>query len=521
MPGFLTRLFGSANERTLRRLWPVVEEVNGLEESFRALPDEAFPEKTAGFRQRLAGVEAEDAAAALEEILPEAFAAVREASRRTIGLRHFDVQLLGGIVLHEGKIAEMKTGEGKTLVATLPLYLNALVAKGAHLVTVNDYLARRDVQWMGPIYQFLGLTVASIIHDASFQFDPAYIPKDYRFLHLRPIDRRDAYRGDITYGTNNEFGFDYLRDNMKFSLDEYVQRELHYAIVDAVDNILIDEATTPVLISGPAEESTDKYYVVDRIIPRLRKDTDYTIDEKHRSATLTEEGIAKCERLLGVSNLYDPSQIDMLHHVTQALKAHTLFKRDVDYVVKDGEVLIVDEFTGRIMPGRRWSDGLHQAVEAKEGVKIERENQTLATITIQNHFRLYEKLSGMTGTAETEAAEFHSTYKLDVIVIPTHMPMVRKDNSDVIYRTLPEKWDAVVDEIKDLYEKGQPVLVGTVSVENSELIARKLQRIGVPHNVLNAKYHEREAEIVAQAGRKGMVTIATSMAGRGTDILLG
>src|SRR5881296_2968423 len=516
MPNFLTRIFGSANERTLRRLWPIVEEINALEEQFQALPPEAFPAKTAEFRERLA-----DEEVALDDILPEAFAAVREASRRTIGLRHFDVQLLGGIVLHEGKIAEMKTGEGKTLVATLPLYLNALVAKGAHLVTVNDYLARRDVQWMGPIYHYLGLSVASIIHDRSFLFDPAFIPKDYRYLHLRDVERRAAYRADITYGTNNEFGFDYLRDNMKFSLDEYVQRELHYGIVDEVDNILIDEARTPLIISGPAEESTDKYYVVDRIIPRLRKDTDYTIDEKHRSAMLTEEGIAKCERLLGVSNLYDPSQIDMLHHVTQALKAHTLFKRDVDYVVKDGEVLIVDEFTGRLMPGRRWSDGLHQAVEAKEGVKVERENQTLATITLQNYFRLYEKLSGMTGTAETEAAEFHSTYKLDVIVIPTHMPMVRKDNPDVIYRTLPEKWDAVVEEIKERYENGQPVLVGTVSVENSELISRRLQRVSVPHNVLNAKYHEREAEIVAQAGRKGAITIATNMAGRGTDILLG
>ena len=521
MPGFLTRLFGSANERTLRRLWPVVEEVNGLEESFRALPDEAFPEKTAGFRQRLAGVEAEDAAAALEEILPEAFAAVREASRRTIGLRHFDVQLLGGIVLHEGKIAEMKTGEGKTLVATLPLYLNALVAKGAHLVTVNDYLARRDVQWMGPIYQFLGLTVASIIHDASFQFDLAYIPKDYRFLHLRPIDRRDAYRADITYGTNNEFGFDYLRDNMKFSLDEYVQRELHYAIVDEVDNILIDEARTPLIISGPAEESTDKYYVVDRIIPRLRKDTDYTIDEKHRSATLTEEGIAKCERLLGVSNLYDPSQIDMLHHVTQALKAHTLFKRDVDYVVKDGEVIIVDEFTGRLMPGRRWSDGLHQAVEAKERVRIERENQTLATITIQNYFRMYAKLGGMTGTADTEAVEFKNIYKLDVVVMPPNKPMRRTDLPDVVYKSEREKFAAVVEEIKECHEKGQPVLVGTTSVEKSERVSKLLKKDGVKHNVLNAINHEAEANIIAQAGRFQQVTIATNMAGRGTDILLG
>src|SRR5213080_462948 len=521
MPGFLTRLFGSANERTLRRLWPVVEEVNGLEESFRALPDEAFPEKTAGFRQRLAGVEAEDAAATLEEILPEAFAAVREASRRTIGLRHFDVQLLGGIVLHEGRIAEMKTGEGKTLVATLPLYLNALRGKGSHLVTVNDYLARRDVQWMGPIYSFLGLTVTSIIHDASFQFDLTYIPKDYRFLNLRPIERRDAYRGDITYGTNNEFGFDYLRDNMKFSLDEYVQRELQYAIVDEVDNILIDEARTPLIISGPAEESTDKYFVVDRIIPKLRKEVDYTIDEKHRSAMLTEEGVAKCERLLGVGNLYDPSQIDTLHHVTQALKAHTLFKRDVDYVVKDGEVIIVDEFTGRLMPGRRWSDGLHQAVEAKERVRIERENQTLATITIQNYFRMYAKLAGMTGTADTEAVEFKKIYKLDVVVMPPNKPMHRVDHPDVVYKSEREKFDAVVEEIKECHAKGQPVLVGTTSVEKSERVSKLLKKDGVKHNVLNAINHEAEANIIAQAGRFQQVTIATNMAGRGTDILLG
>ncbi|HYV56956.1 MAG TPA: hypothetical protein VE911_05405, partial [Candidatus Nitrosopolaris sp.] len=437
MPSLLTRVFGSANERTLRRLWPIVEEMNGLEADLQALPPEAFPARTAELRQRLAAEET-----TLDEILPEAFALVREASRRTIGLRHFDVQAIGGLVLHQGKISEMKTGEGKTLVATLPLYLNALEGKGAHLVTVNDYLARRDVQWMGPIYDYLGLSIASIIHDASFQFDPTYIPKDYRFLHLRPIERRDAYRTDITYGTNNEFGFDYLRDNMKFSLEEYAQRDLHYAIVDEVDNILIDEARTPLIISGPAEESTDKYYVVDRIIPRLRKDTDYTIDEKHRSATLTEEGIAKCERLLGVSNLYDPSQIDMLHHVNQALKAHTLFKRDVDYVVKDGEVLIVDEFTGRLMPGRRWSDGLHQAVEAKEGVRIERENQTLATITIQNYFRMYGKLAGMTGTADTEAVEFKNTYKLDVAVIPPNKPTARTDNADVVYLSEREKFDA-------------------------------------------------------------------------------
>src|SRR5499426_148997 len=366
MPSFLTRIFGSANERTLRRLWPIVQEINDLEKTYEALPPEAFPQKTAEWKERLASEEA-----SLDDVLPEAFALVREASRRTIGLRHFDSQLLGGIVLHQGKIAEMKTGEGKTLVATLPLYLNALLGRGAHLITVNDYLARRDVQWMGPIYYALGLSVASIVHDTSFLFDPLYLVKDYRFLNLRPIDRKQAYSADITYGTNNEFGFDYLRDNMKFSLDDYAQRELHFVIVDEVDNILIDEARTFLIISGPAEESSEKYYHVNRIIPRLTKETDYTIDEKHKNVTLTEEGIAKCERLLGVANLYDPSQIDSLHHVQQALRAHTLFKRDVDYIVKDGEVIIVDEFTGRLMPGRRWSDGLHQAVEAKEGVRIE------------------------------------------------------------------------------------------------------------------------------------------------------
>src|SRR5438309_699388 len=516
MPSFLTRVFGSANERPLKRLGRIVHDVGDLEAKRRELPAEAFPEKTAELKQRLAAEEV-----TLDDLLPEAFAYVREAARRTIGLRHFDVQCLGGIVLHQGKIAEMKTGEGKTLVATLPLYLNALEGKGAHLVTVNDYLARRDVQWMGPVFHYLGLSVASIIHDRSFLFDPAFIPKDYRYLHLRDVERRAAYRADITYGTNNEFGFDYLRDNMKFSLDEYVQRELHYAIVDEVDNILIDEARTPLIISGPAEESTDKYYVVDRIIPRLRKDTDYTIDEKHRSATLTEEGIAKCERLLGVSNLYDPSQIDMLHHVTQALKAHTLFKRDVDYVVKDGEVLIVDEFTGRLMPGRRWSDGLHQSIEAKEDVKIERENQTLATITFQNYFRMYKKLAGMTGTAETEAPEFEKIYKLEVMVIPTNREMRRIENADTVFRTEKEKYFAVADEIQRLNQTGQPVLVGTTSIEKSERLSELLKKKGVKHVVLNAKYHEREAEIVAQAGRKKAVTIATNMAGRGTDILLG
>jgi preprotein translocase SecA subunit len=516
MPNVLTRLFGSANERTLKRLWPVVEEVNALEAKLAELPAEAFPERTAEIKEELAKEEH-----TLDEVLPEAFAMVREASRRTIGLRHFDVQVLGGLVLHQGRIAEMKTGEGKTLVATLPLYLNALEGKGAHLITVNDYLARRDVQWMGPIYQFLGLRTSSIIHEASFEFDAAHITKDYRLLHLRPIERRDAYRADITYGTNNEFGFDYLRDNMKFALDDYVQRELHYAIVDEVDNILIDEARTPLIISGPAEESTDKYFVVDRIIPRLKKDVDYAIDEKHRSVTLAEEGIAKCERLLGVANLYDPSQIDMLHHVTQALKAHTLFKRDVDYVVKDGEVIIVDEFTGRLMPGRRWSDGLHQAVEAKEGARIERENQTLATITIQNYFRMYKKLAGMTGTADTEAVEFKKIYKLDVAVMPPNKTMRRTDHPDVVYKSEREKFTAVVQEIKDCHEKGQPVLVGTTSVEKSEHVSKLLKKAGVRHNVLNAINHEAEANIIAQAGRHAQVTIATNMAGRGTDILLG
>jgi preprotein translocase SecA subunit len=516
MPGLLTRVFGSANERMLKRLWPIVEEIGELEAKFREMPAEAFPEKTAELRARLA-----DEEVTLDDVLPEAFAAVREASRRTIGLRHFDVQCLGGMVLHQGRIAEMKTGEGKTLVATLPLYLNALTGKGAHLVTVNDYLARRDVQWMGPIYSYLGLTTASIIHDASFQFDLTYIPKDYRFLHLRPVERREAYRADITYGTNNEFGFDYLRDNMKFALEEYVQRELNFGIVDEVDNILIDEARTPLIISGPAEESTDRYFQVDRIIPKLRRDTDYTIDEKHRSATLTEEGVSKCERLLGVANLYDPSQIDTLHHVTQALKAYTLFKRDVDYVVKDGEVIIVDEFTGRLMPGRRWSDGLHQAVEAKERVRIERENQTLATITIQNYFRMYAKLAGMTGTADTEAVEFKNIYKLDVVVIPPNKTNKRTDLPDVVYKSEREKFNAVVEEIKECHAKGQPVLVGTTSVEKSERVSKLLKKDGIRHNVLNAINHEAEANIIAQAGRFEQVTIATNMAGRGTDILLG
>jgi preprotein translocase subunit SecA len=518
---FLTKIFGSNNQRFLKSIQPFVEKINSLEPSLKALSDDQLRARTAEFKERvkLAVGDVKDKderkrreQAILDEILPEAFATVREASVRTTGMRHFDVQMIGGIVLHKGMIAEMRTGEGKTLVSTLPAYLNALIGRGGvHVVTVNDYLASRDAEWMGHIHRFLGLEVGCIQND------------------MDDFERQAAYAADITYGTNNEFGFDYLRDNMKFDLATCVQRGHYFAVVDEVDSILIDEARTPLIISGPSDEATDKYSNADAIIPHLKrgediegkKTGDYVVDEKAHTAVLTEEGVEKAERLLGVGNLYDPSNMELLHCVEQALKAHTLYRLDHQYVVQDGEVIIVDDFTGRLMKGRRWSDGLHQAVEAKEGVVIEKENQTLATITLQNYFRLYEKLSGMTGTAETEAAEFHSTYKLEVIVIPTHMPMVRTDFSDVIYRTLPEKWDAVIEEIKECYTKGQPALVGTVSVENSELIARRLVKEGVPHNVLNAKYHEREAEIVAQAGRKGSVTIATNMAGRGTDILLG
>jgi preprotein translocase subunit SecA len=518
---FLTKLFGSNNQRYLKSIQPIINRINELEPSVKKLSDDELRARTAEFKERVArGVadarDPEDRKRRereiLDELLPEAFATVREASVRSTGMRHFDVQLIGGLVLHQGKIAEMRTGEGKTLVATLPAYLNALTGRGGvHVITVNDYLASRDAEWMGQIHRFLGLEVGCIQND------------------MDDFERQAAYAADITYGTNNEFGFDYLRDNMKFDLATCVQRGHYFAIVDEVDSILIDEARTPLIISGASDEATDKYYKADAIIPQLKKGEevdgkktgDYVVDEKQHTAVLTEDGVDKAERLLGVGNLYDPSNMELLHCVEQALKAHTLYKLDHQYVVQEGEVIIVDDFTGRLMKGRRWSDGLHQAVEAKEGVKIEKENQTLATITLQNYFRLYEKLSGMTGTAETEAAEFHSTYKLDVIIIPTNQPMVRKDAPDSIYRTLPEKWDAVVEEIKECNEKGQPTLVGTVSVENSELIARRLQKIGVPHNVLNAKYHEREAEIIAQAGRKGAVTIATNMAGRGTDILLG
>ncbi|WP_243371443.1 preprotein translocase subunit SecA [Geotalea sp. SG265] len=511
----IKKIVGSKNERELKRLWPVVEQINNLEQSISKLSDEQLRNKTAEFKERYGRGET------LDSLLPEAFAVCREAGKRVLGMRHFDVQLIGGMVLHQGKIAEMKTGEGKTLVATLPSYLNAITGKGVHVVTVNDYLARRDSEWMGRIHNFLGLTVGVIIHG------------------LDDDERREAYNADITYGTNNEFGFDYLRDNMKFALEDYVQRDFHFAIVDEVDSILIDEARTPLIISGPTEDSTDKYYIIDRIIPLLKKGEvieeeantlsgkrkrytgDFTVDEKAKSATLTEEGVLKVEKLLKIENLYDPRDIETLHHVNQALRAHALFKRDVDYVVKEGEVIIVDEFTGRLMPGRRWSDGLHQAIEAKEGVKIENENQTLATITFQNYFRMYEKLSGMTGTADTEAEEFHKIYKLDVTVIPTNRPLLRPDFPDVIYKTEREKFNAVIEEVKELHAKGQPVLVGTISIEKSEELAELLRRQGIPHFVLNAKQHEKEAEIVAQAGRKGMVTIATNMAGRGTDILLG
>jgi preprotein translocase subunit SecA len=527
----LKKIFGTKHERDVKGLLPRVAAINALEPELQHLDDAALRAKTDELRSRL-----EDEAE-VDELLEEAFAVCREAARRTLGMRHFDVQLIGGMILHRGTIAEMATGEGKTLVATLPAYLNALTGKGVHIVTVNDYLAKRDAQWMGPLYQALGLSVGVIQHEASFLYDPAYVTSDIRMTALRPCTRQEAYRADLTYGTNNEFGFDYLRDNMRFTLDELVQRELNYAIVDEVDSILIDEARTPLIISGPAEESTDLYYKIDRIIPKLKraativegklseiemeKEGDYIVDEKSKAVALTEQGIASCERLLNVDNLYDPRNIDQLHHVQQALRAHALFRRDVDYMLKDGEVIIVDEFTGRLMPGRRWSDGLHQAVEAKEGVRIERENQTLATITFQNYFRMYAKLAGMTGTAETEAEEFAKIYKLDVTVIPTNRSLVRVNLADVVYKTEREKFEAVTKDIIERTAKGQPVLVGTVSIEKSERLAALLKRRGVRHEVLNAKYHEREAEIVAQAGRAGAVTIATNMAGRGTDILLG
>jgi preprotein translocase subunit SecA len=493
----LKKIVGTKNDRELKRLAILLDEVNNYEPEMMSLSDAELRSKTSYFKGKLLN------GFTLDDILTEAFAVAREASRRVLLMRPFEAQVLGGIVLHEGKIAEMKTGEGKTLAATMPLYLNALEGKGSHVVTVNDYLANRDAEWMGPIYNFLGLSVGVIVHG------------------MDDDERREAYHADITYGTNNEFGFDYLRDNMKFSLDDYVQREFNYAIVDEVDSILIDEARTPLIISGQSEESTDKYYKINQLIPRLSKDQHYSIDEKSRTVVLTEEGVARVEELLNVQNLYEPCNIETLHHVNQALRAHTMFKRDVDYLVKDGQVIIVDEFTGRVMPGRRYSDGLHQALEAKEKVKIENENQTLASITFQNYFRMYKKLSGMTGTADTEAEEFKKIYNLEVLVIPTNMPMIRKDNNDLIYKTEKEKVKAVIEEVKALNKVKRPVLIGTISIEKSELLSSYLTRAGVKHHVLNAKNHEREAEIVAQAGQPGMVTISTNMAGRGTDIKLG
>ncbi len=512
----LNFIFGSKNDREIKGLLPIVQRINALESDLIPLSDQALADKTQTFRKRVAAGET------LDDILPEAFAVCRELSRRKLNMRHFDVQLIGGMILHKGRISEMKTGEGKTLVATLPIYLNALEGKGAHLVTVNDYLAKRDAQWMGQLYHALGLSTGVIQHDASFIYDPTYDAADKRLQHLRPCTRYEAYRADITYGTNNEYGFDYLRDNLVVTaLDQCVQRDLNFAIVDEVDSILIDEARTPLIISGPTDQSTDLYYRINAIIPQLKPEHDYTIEEKTKTAALTEEGNVRVEKLLGVDNLYDPDNMDLVHHVVKALQAYALYKRDVDYVVKDGEVIIVDEFTGRLMPGRRWSDGLHQAVEAKEGVKIANENQTLASVTFQNYFRMYKKLGGMTGTADTEAAEFAKIYNLDVNVVPTNRKMIRLDYADVVYRTEKEKFAAIVEEIKDCHQRGQPVLVGTISIEKSERIAGMLSRNGIKHNVLNAKQHEREAEIVAQAGRKGAVTIATNMAGRGTDILLG
>jgi preprotein translocase subunit SecA len=514
MPSFVRKIVGSHNDRVLKRILPLVERINRLEAGLVPLSDADLRARTAAFRQRV------DNGEPLDDLLPEAFATVREGAKRVLGQRHFDVQLIGGVVLHRGIIAEMRTGEGKTLVATLPSYLNALTGRGVHVVTVNDYLARRDAEWMGELHRFLGLSVGVIVHDLS------------------DAQRREAYGSDIAYATNNELGFDYLRDNMKFTVSQCAQRELHYAIVDEVDSILIDEARTPLIISGPSEQNTQLYAVVNRVIPRLHagekgdrntgveETGDFWIDEKAHSATLTEEGVHKVEKMLGVENLYDPQMIPVLHAVNQALVAHSLKKRDVDYVVKVGEsgkkeVIIVDEFTGRLMEGRRWSDGLHQAVEAKEGIEVRSENQTLASVTFQNFFRLYEKLAGMTGTADTEAPEFAKIYDLDVLVIPTNKPMIRDDKPDVVFKTRREKFNAVIEEIEARNETGQPVLVGTISIETSEMLARKLKRQGIAHNVLNAKQHEREAEIVAQAGRQGAVTISTNMAGRGTDIVLG
>ncbi|MDP8984760.1 MAG: preprotein translocase subunit SecA [Pseudomonadota bacterium] len=527
--GLLTKVVGDPNERVLSKLRPIVEKINALEPDLKALGDEQLRGRTAELKKRL------DKGQTLDDVLPEAFAAVRESARRSVGMRHFDVQLIGGMVLHQGKIAEMRTGEGKTLVATLPLYLNALTGNGVHLITPNDYLSKVGVQWMGPVYHALGVSVGVIQHESAFLFDPLYTHPDPRFHHLRPVGhRREAYAADITYGTNNEFGFDYLRDNLAFRLEDRTQRKLSFAIIDEVDSILIDEARTPLIISGPAEESTELYIKVNTLIPRLVKQKeengpgDYAVDEKTKQATLTEDGHQKVEELmaeLGLlregESLYDATNIRLMHHLNAALRAHALYKRDVEYIVRQGEVIIVDEFTGRTMQGRRWSDGLHQAVEAKEGVKVREENQTVASITFQNFFRLYSKLSGMTGTADTEAFEFQQIYGLEVVVIPTHKPMIRKDKSDLVFLSEQDKFQAILEDIEDCVKRGQPVLVGTTSIETSERLAKLLSGAKIPHEVLNAKQHEREAHIVAEAGRPGAITIATNMAGRGTDIVLG
>ncbi len=524
---FLTKIFGDPNARYVGKLWPIVRQVNALEEAVTKLSDDELKAKTMSFKERLAGGEA-----TLDELLPEAFAMVRETAKRVLGQRHYDVQLLGGVVLHRGAIAEMRTGEGKTLVATAPAYLNALMGKGVHVVTVNDYLARRDATWMGRVYHALGLTTACLTHDGAHIFDPEYKSKeadekneiaaykvDQEFL--RPVSRQEAYAADITYGTNNEFGFDYLRDNMAATLATMVQREPHYAIIDEVDSILIDEARTPLIISAQAEESADLYYKFAKIAATLVENTDYNVDEKMRAATFTEAGVTKVEQALGIANLYAEAGSTLVRHAEAALKARTLFRLDREYVVREGEVIIVDEFTGRLMPGRRWSEGLHQAVEAKEGLKIENESQTLATVTLQNFFRMFPKMAGMTGTAITEAEEFHKIYKLEVVSVPTHRNNVRKDLVDRVYKNEIAKFTAAVGEIKARHEKGQPVLVGTISIEKNEVISELLTRAGVPHEVLNAKNHEREAAIIAQAGKLGGVTVATNMAGRGVDIILG
>ena len=514
----ILNLFGDANEKVIKAMRPTIEKIGSYEPELQKLSDEELKNKTAEYKERLTKGET------LDDLLPEAFATIREASRRILNQRHFDVQLVGGIVLHRGQIAEMKTGEGKTLVATLPLYLNALAGKGVHLITVNDYLSRLGAGWMAPVFYALGLTTGVIVHENAYMYDPEYIDEDQfdvRLQHFKKIPRREAYNCDITYGTNNEFGFDYLRDNMVYTLDQAVQRPLHYAIVDEIDSILIDEARTPLIISASAEESTDKYSKFAQIVQHLTEDDDYNVDEKMRAATLTEGGINKVEKILGLGNIYVEGGVKEVHHLEQALKARVLFKRDKDYVVKDGEIIIVDEFTGRLMPGRRYSEGLHQAIEAKEGVKVQKESQTMATITFQNLFRLYEKLSGMTGTAATEAEEFHKIYKLDTIVIPTNKPNVRKDLNDLIYGTEMDKFQAVIRDIKERNAKGQPVLVGTISIEKNELLAELMEREGLRPQMLNAKNHQKEAEIIAQAGRKGAITLATNMAGRGVDIILG